>query len=115
MKVVDTYYANIYMGLRSGYTDFVFDDQTAYDIGKAYCDEVKLGLTYTETDFVYVDGDEPGFVIGLINYPRFPSTPQDILDHAKNLGGILMKELEQERFSVVCPDITIMYEKGDFK
>jgi hypothetical protein len=39
-------------------------------------------VTFTETSFVYEDGDEPGIMIGFINYPRFPSSKRDIRKRA---------------------------------
>jgi hypothetical protein len=114
MKVVDTYQANIYMGLQHAYSGVMSPMEQGIAICKKYCDDVGLGVTFTSTRFIYVYGDEAGFIVGLINYPRFPSLPIDIAHHAETLGGILMKELKQERFSIVFPDKTIMYEIGDF-
>ena len=75
-----------------------------------YCDEVKLGVTFTKTEFIYVNGNEPGVIIGLINYPRFPDTNQNIKDKAFELAKKLMVELNQNRCSVVCSDKTYMFE-----
>lgn len=113
MKMEDTFYANIYMGTIPGYTGDPANPDIVYNICQDYCNEVKLGVTITPITFTYVDGCEPGYIIGLINYPRFPSDRETIIFNAINLGLKLMLALEQERFSIVTPDKTIMMEKGD--
>lgn len=49
---------------------------------KAHCDRVGLCVTVEKLVFAYTGGAEAGVRIGLINYPRFPSTPAAILDRA---------------------------------
>ncbi len=113
MKTVDTYWANIYCGLQKAYSGEIIDIAYAKELCQKFCNEVKLGLTFTPTNFIYVDGSEPGFIVGLINYPRFPSSSMIIIQRAKELGLILLKELSQERLSIVTRDRTIMLEKED--
>jgi len=114
-----TYYANIYVGLRPAYNQHITNTELngrkiyAFDVCQKYCDKIGLGLTFTETNYIYTNGNEPGLIIGLINYPRFPKDEQDIHKTSQELGKILLKELEQERLSIVYPDITLMLEKGD--
>lgn len=113
MKTEFTFKADIYIGLREGYSGIIHNDSIVFEICQKYCNEVKLGLTLTKTKFIYVDGNEPGFIIGLINYPRFPDTEENIKNKAITLAKILMKELKQERCSIVCPDKTYMLERED--
>ena len=113
MQKCNTHEVKIYMGLRSGYSEKVMPFEMAFKMCKDYCDKVKLGLTITLTNFVYVEGDEPGIIVGLINYPRFPDTTNNINEKAYTLAKILMKNLEQERCSVVTPFKTFMFEKED--
>ena len=111
MNTVDTYWANVYIGLQESYTGPSHSILDVYRVCQDYCNEVKLGLTVTPTKFIYVDGQEDGAIIGLINYPRFPSEPKDIRMHAKNIARLCMKELKQERCSIMAPDITYMMGK----
>ena len=119
MKSCPTYYANICVGLRPAYNQHITNTELngmrkhAFNLCQNYCDEVGLGLTFTETNYIYTDGNEPGLIIGLINYPRFPKDKQDIHNNSQELGKILLKELEQERLSIIYPDVTIMIEKHD--
>jgi len=108
MHSASTYWANIYCGLLPGYVGHSFSVESAYQICQDYCNNVKLGLTVTKTKFIYVGGSEDGIVVGLINYPRFPSTPEQIRIKAIDLANLLKSALMQERVSVVFPDETIM-------
>jgi hypothetical protein len=73
-------------------------------------DTVGLCVTVTDTLFVYVHGSEPGLIVGLINYPRFPDTPEGIEGKALALAESLMRVCRQIRVSVVFPDKTVMLE-----
>ena len=73
-----------------------------------YCDNIKLGVTVTPTKFIYVGGHEMGAIIGVINYPRFPSTPEQIKSRAIELANIVKDEFKQHRVSIVFPDETVM-------
>lgn len=108
MMTVPTFTATIYAGLRPGYSGWRFSHARAARIVQRYCDEVGLCATVTRTRFVYTRGSEPGVVVGLINYPRFPSTPEQIQAHALELGERLRRGLRQQRVSVVFPDVTVM-------
>jgi len=112
MISVQTYWANIYVGLCPGYNTRLYNPEaslfTIHGECQNYCNKVKLGLTITNTKFIYVNGSEDGVIIGLINYPRFPSTPEQIQEKAIELASILKEKLKQERVSVVFPDKTIM-------
>ena len=63
------------------------------------------------THYLYPGGDEPGVLVGLINYPRFPLTPEAILGHALDIAQQMKERFQQERLSVVCSDYT--YLLGD--
>jgi hypothetical protein len=82
------------------------DYQTAINECGAYCDEVGLCVTVTLTDYVYTNGTEGGLIIGLINYPRFPSEPGQIEARAIELGMRLREALGQESFTVQTPTKT---------
>ena len=108
-----TFFANIYVGTRHGYSgDCSSIDEIRQWLQK-FCNDVKLGVTLTQTEFIYVDGGEPGVIVGLINYPRFPKTISDIKNIAITIAQGLMELCHQERLSIVCSDETIMLEKDD--
>lgn len=107
---VKTYFANIYVGLRVGYRNEINSIDKVNNICQDYCNKISYCVTITPTKFVYKNGEEPGAIIGLINYPRFPSEEDQILKKALDLAEILQKELKQYRVSIVTPDKTIMLE-----
>lgn len=83
------------------------DHAAAIESCQAYCDEVGFCVTVTPTAYVYTGGQEPGVVIGLINYGRFPSTPEAIFERAKDLTLRLIRDLGQESASIQAPDKTL--------
>ncbi len=110
-SIIDTYQADIFVGLCPGY-DARFSEAEQFEILRAtcrlYCNTEKLAVTITRTEFMYVDGNEPGVIVGLINYPRFQRHEAMIKDLAVLLAFKLKEALRQERVSVVCTDETIM-------
>ena len=96
-----SFYANISMA---------GDIQQAKHICAKFCLK-GLCVTVTPTDFIYTGGQETGFVVGLINYPKFPSTPQDITNLAKELAQILIKELFQDSALVQTSDRALWMSK----
>jgi hypothetical protein len=107
MKSNETFTASIYVGTRHGYSDVDEIRQWLQE----FCNDVRLGVTLTPTEFIYVDGGEPGVIVGLINYPRFPKPIKEIKENAVAIAQGLMELCEQERVSIVFSDETIMLEK----
>lgn len=115
MKTTSSFNVQIWCGLRSGYEGPNMDVKIAEDICSNFVNEVKCCVTITPTRFLYVDGREDGFVVGLINYPRFPSNNYDITERAVELGKRLMKRLQQYRITITTPTVSIMLEEEDLK
>lgn len=115
MHSVLTYTAQIYLGLRKNYEqEQIHNSAAVKEFLKKYATKTKVCITVTDTEFIYVDGWEPGVIIGLINYPRFPSSQNDIQQRATALAEILIEKFDQQRCSVVCLNgnaETIMIER----
>ena len=111
MKTTKTYHANIYVGLQEGYDGIIHSLGFVEDICAAYCDSVGLCVTVTPTTFVYSHGREPGAIVGLINYPRFPKEPVDIRAYALTLAENLRGNLNQLRVTAEFTDETVLLEK----
>jgi len=110
---VKTYTATIYCGLKNGYdgmTNLFYVEHI-----KDYIENRSGGLcvTCTPTTFYYNGGQEPGIIVGIINYPRFPSSEEKIRNTAIQLAEELMIKCKQYRVSVVFPDETIMLENKE--
>lgn len=82
-----------------------FDD--AERICRAYCDESGFCVTVTPTNYIYTGGEEDGFIVGLINYPRFPREPEQIWARAEELAAMLCLNLEQQSYTIQAPDKTV--------
>lgn len=119
MKTVPTYNIQIWVGLRVGYSDEIYTIKDVETLVDEYVNEIKDCVTITPTQFRYVNGNEPGVIVGYINYPRFPQSPEELTKRALDLAEILMCGLEQNRVSVTTPSDTYMLEntgcieKGD--
>jgi hypothetical protein len=70
----------------------------AYEYGACF--------TITPTEFVYTGGEEAGVAIGLVNYPRFPSTVEWLWDRAERLAKVLMPVMNQRTCLLVGTDET---------
>ena len=108
MNSVPTFTATIYVGFKNRDTGEVHEMCEVASICRQYCDAVGLCVTITPTHYIYKDGEEPGCAVGLINYPRFPSTPEQITSHALALAQLLKDAMEQYKVSVVFPGETVM-------
>ena len=115
IKEVDTYQATISLGLREGYTDVVHSIDEVLSVCQSYCDSVGLCVTVTPTTFVYTNGNEKGCFIGLINYPRFPSSKEKINEVALELAKMLTVQFRQNKVSIICSDKTYMIELDERK
>jgi hypothetical protein len=105
---VSTFTATVYVGFKHRYNGEIARRDAAVAAIQAYVDAVGLCVTVTDTQFVYSNGGEPGIAVGLINYPRFPSTPAAIKAHALAIAGMLMDCCRQMKVSVVMPTETVM-------
>ena len=103
----------MYVGLRPGYTGSSLSIGTAQQLVQNYCNREKLCVTVTPTTYIYVDGSEPGLIVGLLNYPRFPSTGSQLREHAFALAKMLLVNLYQNRVSMVLGTETVMLERKE--
>lgn len=65
-----------------------------------------LCVNIKETKFIYTGGEEVGVEIGLINYPRFPTTAEDLWLDAVGLAINLLSETYQKSALVMSPTLT---------
>lgn len=108
MITVPTFTATIFVGLRAAYTNEVVSLVPLRNLIQEFCDKVGLCVTVTETEFIYSGGREHGIIVGLINYPRFPRQPEDIVALAIDLGNQLRVAAKQQRVSVLTPETTYL-------
>jgi len=94
---VPTYWVKIYM---SGPIEIA--KQTL----RSECLREGLCVTIDKTTYIYTGGEENGFVVGLINYPRFPQTPEQILDRANIVMLKLLEATFQSSALLMDPNIS---------
>ena len=85
------------------------DHAKAQQLCRAYCDQTGFCVTVTPTSYVYTDGQEAGVIVGLINYPRFPSEPRAIWHRAEQLAAQLRDAMGQESYTIQAPDKTVWF------
>lgn len=88
------------------------DLATARQVCRAFC-SIGLCVTVEATEFIYTGGAETGVRIGLLNYPRFPTEPADILGKARALADFLRERLCQHSWLIVTPTETIWNSTRD--
>ena len=69
-------------------------------------DTLRAGLCVTiePTTFIYTGGEEAGYVVGLLNYPRFPCEPQQLEERARDLMNKLLLATHQHSALMVTPE-----------
>jgi hypothetical protein len=110
MEPVRTLTAKIYLGLREGYTDVVHTVSELEDFLQGETNKGGLCITVTPTTFIYKDKREVGAIIGFINYPRFPTTKEELEKTAERIARLCKEEYKQKRVSVEYQDRTITLE-----
>jgi hypothetical protein len=81
----------------------------AKQICREHCMAMGLCVTIEPVDYIYTGGEERGVRIGLINYPRFPTTAEALEHQAMTLAHKLHERLCQHSFTVVGPDQSIWF------
>lgn len=70
-----------------------------------------LCVTIEPTLYLYSGGEEQGYVVGFINYPRFPKEHKEILARAEHIANILLNETYQQSYTIVTPVESIFVSK----
>lgn len=80
--------------------------EVAKQVLREECMKEGLCVTIEPTTFIYTGGEELGYVIGLLNYPRFPSTPDQLEARAKTLMAALLAGTFQHSVLMMTPTVT---------
>jgi hypothetical protein len=103
-ETAPTYTATIYMA---------GDIEQAKQVCRQFCCAVGLCVTIEPTTYIYTGGEERGFRVGLLNYPRFPAEPALILDRARELARNLLDVLCQHSYSIVTSAETEWFSRRE--
>lgn len=96
-KTVETYWIKLYV---AGPID------VAKQVIRGECMREGLCVTVEPTDFIYTGGEEAGYVVGLLNYPRFPCSPEQLWTRATHLANLLVAATHQHSILLMGPDKT---------
>lgn len=102
-ETVDTFWARIYVAGDVG----VIESSCRKFCMKGLC------VTVKPTKFIYTGGMEDGAEVGLVNYPRFPSTPDEIQQNAVGLAWQIILDGCQLTALVVTPTKTTWISRKD--
>jgi hypothetical protein len=106
IKTEDTWWAKIYMSGPIGIAEQVCREE---------CFREGLCVTIEPTRFIYTGGEETGYVVGLINYPRFPQSREAITERAEKLALLLLERTFQHSALLMTPDQTKWYTNREDK
>lgn len=87
------------------------DISQAKQVCREWCFAVGGCVTIEAVDYIYTGGEEAGFRVGFINYPRFPSDAETIFAQASELASMLVDRLCQHSYSIVAPDRTTWFSR----
>lgn len=103
IQTAPTHWARIYMA-------GALED--AERVCRAHCFSVGLCVTVTPTAYIYSGGQEAGFIVGFINYPRFPCSPEALDARAEVLAQLLADALHQRSFTIETPTETRWHSRA---
>lgn len=96
-RAAETYWVHIVM---SGPIDI------AKQLLREECLREGLCVTIEPTVFIYTGGEETGFRVGFVNYPRFQTSKESILARARAVMAKLLDATHQHSAMLMTPETT---------
>ena len=87
--------------------------EVAKQIIRAHCLVEGLCVTIEPTVYIYTGGEESGYVVGLLNYPRFPTDAEALDRKAEDLAVKLLHGTHQHSVLVVTPEQSFWHTKRE--
>jgi len=112
LETVKTYNVQIWVGFKEQYDGLVHTIEELKKICQDYVNDIKPCVTLNPTEFIYTGGNEPGALIGLIQYSRFHREESEIVSIAINLANKIMEMFGQFRVSIITPEMTYMLKNS---
>lgn len=101
MQIAPTFTIRVYIA--GDYADAITAAREFCEEGACFCIQ--------PADYVYTGGMEAGIVATLINYPRFPSEPAELLARAERFADHLRGRLFQDSYSIETPTETYWFTR----
>ena len=83
----------------------------AKQVCREYCFQYGQCVTIEPVTYIYTGGEEEGFRVGLINYPRFPDNKSGLYETAVAVAERLLDRCCQHSYSIVGPDETVWFSR----
>ena len=84
------------------------DIEQAKQVCREFCMGTGFCVHIEPVEYIYTGGEERGFKVGLINYPRFPMGSTVIgMEKASRLAELLRERCCQWSYSIVGPEETL--------
>ena len=80
---------------------------------RAECLREGLCITIEPTMFIYTGGEEAGYRVGMLNYPRFPATAEELNDRAETIALVLLGATHQNSALIVTPSLSYWITKRE--
>jgi hypothetical protein len=87
------------------------DVAIAKQVCREFCFEQGFCVSVTPTHYIYTGGEETGFRVGIINYPRFPLPIDELKAKTLALAELLQSRLFQNSYSIVGPTETLWHTR----
>lgn len=87
------------------------DLDQAKQVCREYCMEVGWCVSVEAVTYIYTGGEESGFRVQSINYPRFPTEHDALRKKAEKLAERLMVRLCQHSYSISCFEKTTWHSR----
>ena len=91
------------------------DFDQAKQVIREFCSSKGACFNITPMTYIYTGGEEEGFIVTLINYPRFPIDPKTLVSKLESLAIKLMQRLNQSSYTVeqygVDDPTTVFYSR----
>lgn len=87
--------------------------EVAKQVIREHCYSNGLCVTIEPTLFIYTGGEESGYVVGLLNYPRFPANAENLDRKAEALALKLLDATFQHSVLMVKPECSVWYTKRE--
>jgi hypothetical protein len=91
------------------------DIEVAKQVCREACMEDGMCVTITPTEYIYTGGQETGYCVGIINYPRFPTGRVEINARAEALAKKLMERGCQWSCTMETPSETVWISRREDK
>lgn len=74
-----------------------------------------LCVTVTPTNYIFTHGEQTGAIIEIINYPVYPSSPEEQWDKAIDLANFILDNTHQGSYTVMDAENVITFDRRTIK